>query len=338
VSDRVDLRCFVTGGAAYGLGHVHRTLEVCREALARELRVAVAVRGDAEARVLVRQQGPALAIESWNAPIDAARPARWVLFDTREPIAKDLSAAAIRGARRLVLDRVDCVDNTEWSVLPNLHSRPCKSSRVSQGAEWIIVARELRALARSEDEAPRTRALVTLGGADPHDWTGALLDPLAKALARAPLAGVDVVIGRCFGAREHVLRRVRELGWRTHFDLGRRELGLLMRRAAFAVCGFGVSVYELACLGTPSVYLAHHAADLADAEALERRGVGLLGGGGDRFDADAFRRRLEASVLSESWRERAGRHARRSVGDGAGAARIVDRICASLAAPSGGER
>lgn len=331
----IDLRCFVSGGAGFGLGHVLRTLEICREAVARGMHVAVAVRGDAGARAVVREHCPAIEIESWEAPVDAARPAKWTLFDTREPIAKELSAAAICGARRLVLDRVDCVDNTEWTVLPNLHSRPCKSTRVSQGAEWVIVARELRALARAAQEGSRERVLVTLGGADPHDWTGALLDPLAKALTKTELGGVDVVIGRCFGARENALRRVRELGWRAHFDLGRRELGLLMRRAAFAVCGFGVSVYELACLGTPVVYVAHHASDLDDAAALERRGVGLLGGGGDRFDADGFRRRLEASVLSERWRARASRHALRTVGDGAGAVRIVERMREELASPKG---
>jgi spore coat polysaccharide biosynthesis predicted glycosyltransferase SpsG len=331
----VDLRCFVTGGTGFGLGHVARSVEIAREAGASGLRVAVALRGDAGARAVVRERCPEVDVESWDAPGDAARPARWTLFDTRDPILPELSVAGDAGAPRVVLDRIDCIEHAEWTVLPNLHARPQSNPRVSQGAAWCIVARELRALAGDCEGEPRQRVLVTLGGADPRDWTGALLDPLAESLARSDLAGVDVVIGRCFGAHEHVLGRVRELGWRAHFDPGRRELGLLMRRAAFAVCGFGVAVYELACLGTPCVYLVHHEGDLGDAMALERQGIGVLGGGGDRFEPDTFQRRLEASALSTRWREYARRHARRVVGDGAGAVRIVERLTATVAAPAG---
>jgi spore coat polysaccharide biosynthesis predicted glycosyltransferase SpsG len=321
----VDLRCFVSGGAQCGLGHVHRALEIAREALAQKLRVSMAVRGDAPTRAIVREQCPAVALESWETPADAERAAVWTLFDTREPIAAELEAAARAGSRRLVLDRIDCEDVADWTVLPNLHARPRVHPRVSQGGKWCIVARELRALARGA-ETTRDRVLVTLGGADPHDLTSAVLDPLAKALAECGPVPVDVVIGRCFGSREEALRRIGELGWRAHFDLGRREIGLLMRQASFAICGFGTSVYELACLGTPSIYLAHHASDRGDAEMLERKGVGLLGGVAGAFDADAFRRRLEASALSEVWRERAAKLARRHVGDGAGAVRIVEGI------------
>lgn len=328
MSAAVDLRCLVSGGARFGLGHVQRAIEIAREAIAQNLRVAMAVRGDAAARAVVREQCPAIRLETWESPADAGRAAGWTLFDTREPIADEVAAAARAGSRRLVLDRTDCLDVADWTVLPNLHSRPRAHPRVSQGGKWCIVARELRTLAAS-DETPRDHILVTLGGADPHDLTSAVLDPLAKALGGSEAAQVDVVIGRCFGAREHTLRRIAELGWRAHFDLGRREIGLLMRRAAFAICGFGISAYELACLGTPAIYLAHQDSDCADAEQLERRGVGLLGGAAGAFDADAFRRRLEACALNERWRERAARLGRRHVGDGAGAVRIVEGMCSA---------
>jgi hypothetical protein len=302
-----------------------RSLEIAREALAQKLRVAMAVRGDAPARAIVRESCPAIAVESWETPADAARPATWTLFDTRLPIAAELEVAGRTGSRRLVLDRIDFEDVAEWTVLPNVHARPRMHPRVGQGRDWCIVARELRALANCE-EAPRDNVLVTLGGSDPRDLTSAVLDPLAMALAHSELKTVDVVIGRCFGARERALRRIGELGWRAHFDLGRREIGLLMRRAAFAICGFGISVYELAYLGTPVVHLVHHAGDLDDARALERKGVGILGGGGGAFDADAFRRRLEATVLNDVWCEIGSKIARRHVGDGTGAVRIVEGL------------
>src|SRR5690606_26581668 len=239
MSDAVELRCFASGGAGLGLGHVARAIEIGREALARGWRGAVALRGDAEAASLVRERLPGARLECWRDADDAGRPAHWALFDTREPIAAELARAGRAGIRRLVLDRVDTRDDADFTVLPNLHGRPLRHPRVAQGGTWVIVPAELREL----DGAPvRDRVLVTLGGADPHDLTRTVCDPLAEALRRAGTdapAAVHVVLGRCFGRREALLARLAELGWRVHVDLGRRELGVLMQHAAFAVCGFG---------------------------------------------------------------------------------------------------
>ncbi len=323
------LRCFATAGRRHGLGHWMRTLAIATEAHARGWEVVIHLRGDHDVRRLVREELTDAGLTVWRGPEDCAAPADWVMFDTREPIAADLSRAREAGARSLVLDRIDAVDAADLTVLPNLHSQQLDHPRLVQGAEFCVIGERLRALA-ADDPAPlRDRILVTFGGADPRGLTGASAEPLAEALrcrfgADAP--PVHCVLGRCFRADPALLQRLAALGWRVHAELDRTAMGLLMRRAGFAIAGFGTTVYELACFGVPALYVTHHASDGPDARRLEQRGLGALAAEGSRFDADAFRTRLDQTALDSTWCEHASERARTLVGDGDGATRIVDRL------------
>ncbi|MEB2344412.1 MAG: hypothetical protein OZ948_06720 [Deltaproteobacteria bacterium] len=338
----VVLRCFFTAGARYGLGHAMRTLEVAREAVDRNWSVALALRGDAAAHALCAELLPAAEIEPWTGPDDAARPARHLFFDTREPIAEELRRGGAAGAHRVVLDRTDHVDDAELSVLPNLHGSGRRHPRLLQGGRWCVIPREFRALAARCETPARSGVLVTMGGADPHDLTGTLCEPLGKALAAAgaDLGPVHVLIGRCFGRRETLLRRIDQLGFRVHTDLDRSTLGLLMQRSVFAVCGFGTTVYELAWFGTPALYLAHGLEDAADAEGLEAIGVGGLGGAAPTIEPEALHRRLLETVLDPEWRRPRSARARALLGDGRGAVRLVEAMDAARCAiaSEGGQR
>jgi len=339
VSEPVALRCFVTAGARHGLGHALRALEVAREALARGWPVALALRGDDAARALCAERLPAARLETWRGPDDAARPARHLLFDTREPIAAELRRGAAIGAHRVVLDRVDHLDDAELTVLPNLHGAGRRHPRLLQGGRWCVVPEALRALDAGAPASARHGVLVTLGGADPHDLTGVLCEPLAKAIAAAgaDVGPVHVVLGRCFGAREARVRELEALGFRVHPELDRRALGGLMQRSVFAVCGFGTTVYELAWFGTPALHLAHRPEDAADAERLERIGVGAFGGAGPAIEPEALRRRLLETVLDPAWRRRRAARARALLGDGRGAARLVEPTRAARCAAASEE-
>lgn len=327
----VALRCFVSAGSRHGLGHAIRTLEIAREALGRGWTVVLALRGDDGAWALVRERLPGVVLEEWTGADDAARPARHQLYDTREPIAAELRRGRAIGAHRVVLDRADHLDDADLTVLPHLHGRVRPHPRLLHGGRWCVIPAPLRAHARSTEPASRRGVLVTLGGADPHDLTGAVCEPLAKAIAAAheDPGPVHVLLGRCFGDRPALVRHLDGLGFRVHSDLDHPTLGVLMQRSVFAVCGFGTTVYELAWLGTPALYLAHHAADIDDAETLAQVGVGGFGGAAPVVDAGALARRLAETVLDPAWRARRAARGRALLGDGRGARRLVEAMWAA---------
>ena len=321
----VDLRCFVTGGGGGGLGHVMRALTVAEEARRRGWSVAFHLRGDAAAAALVDDAFPR-AVQAWQTADDAAAAAGWTLFDTREPIAAELARARSAGARRLVLDRVDHLDDADLTVLPHLHAPRLAHPQVRQGAAYCLVPREIRAAA-SLEAATRSCVLVSFGGSDPLGLTRLVSRPLARALrAQGAPWKVDCVLGRCFRATRRLLDELRELGWHVHVDLGHREMAALMRRAHFALTGFGTTVYELAHLGVPPLYVTHHRDDRDAAERLEREGVGALLAEGPDFDADVFLRRLGETALDAGWRRAVSARCRDRLGAAQGASRILDAL------------
>lgn len=323
----VDLLLAAEGGAEHGLGHVMRCAALAIEARNRGLRIAIALRGDAAARDVLASESLAAAVRPWTSrlfPPGVAASA--VVFDARGAIAPALHEAAASGARTLVLDRLDLQDVADWTVLPGVHGAPVRHPRVRQGASWCVIAPELRSVRRAAFELDRHRALVTLGGADPRCLTARVADELAAALGPDGASRVDVVLGAAFRDVGLVARQLAERGFVPHLAPTRRRLAALAGRAAFAVCGFGTTVYELAFLGVPMLYLTHREADVEDARRLEGLGIGRFAGCAAGFAPERLREALDAAALAPAWRRASAARGRALLDEGGGAARILDLL------------
>jgi spore coat polysaccharide biosynthesis predicted glycosyltransferase SpsG len=336
-----DLLLALSGGAGLGLGHVMRGAALAEVARERGLSLRVALAGDACAAAALARELPGVPLTPWGSPQDLLG-ARWVAFDTRREIAPDLAAVRRAGGRSLVLDRLDCRDAADLTVLPALHAPRVEHPRVLQGARYLVLCAALRAQGAAPDGEPRRGLLVSLGGADPLGLTGRLAGALTRALARAAAPGptpeVSGVLGPAFPRRAELGAELSRLGWRVYEAPSRRELLALARGSWGAVVGFGTSVYDLAFLGVPMLYLTHHEADAEDAERLSARGIGAPGGEGPRFDPERFERALARTLLDPAWRERAAGRGRSLVGDGRGAHRILDSLEAAARPGAAPER
>lgn len=121
------------------------------------------------------------------------------------------------------------------------------------------------------------RVLVFFGGVDPANLTGRVLEALSDS-ALADLA-VDVVLGRQSPHRQAVAKLV---ACRAHTTLHDPlpSLAGLIARADLAIGAGGVTTWERACLGLPSLVLAIAANQLPFAQALDQAGhLQLLGDG-----------------------------------------------------------
>lgn len=327
-----ELLFVVSGGRETGLGHVMRSAELVREALARGLRASVALRGDASGRAWVKSELPGVPCRPWDRGVDLigatdAKP-RAALFDTRDACRGDVIALAEAGWPTLVLDRTDLADVADATVLPVLHAAPTEHPRIRGGADWCIVPEAVRAAPLPANHE-RDVFLLSLGGADPLGLTERLLEPVARAAGRwrgASAPALHAVVGPSFARPDAVAERAREAGFTVHRALPRADFVALARRAAAAVIGFGTTAQELAWLGVPFVSFTHHESDVPHAHRLEARGVGVAGGYGGSLDPDAVGALLEGSLLDAAFRESSAARAKALLGDGRGAARILDLL------------
>ncbi len=319
----------VSGGSDTGMGHVMRCIALAREAHARGHRVCFALDGDAPARTAITRALPDARVEPWGSVVHGEE-ADWIVFDTRCPLDDELLRARAAGRSTLVLDTLDWIDAADLTVLPAPHAPELHHPRLRGGPEFCVLAPAVRERVAPPYPGARDIVLVTLGGADPLGLTARLEAPLARCIDAWPagrrVPDVHVVVGPAFQDAEGLAGCGASRGWRVHLAPVQHTLAALMQRTLFACVGFGTTVQELAYLGVPMLYLTHHAADRAAALRLEGRGMGRLGGEGPRFAAEDFAGALEKSLLDPSWCEAASRHGRKLMGDGNGAARILDEI------------
>ena len=324
--DPMRIKFAVAGGCGIGFGHVMRCASIATEAAARGHSVSFALRGDATAALALGDEVADVVVVPWAGAEPAVRDCDWLVIDAPGDIQAELDAAAAAGVRSCVLGRVDHLDHADATVLPFAHGPTTRHPRLVQGPEWCFVAAAMATYASRPYPASRRIALVTLGAADQLGLTLPIARVVRDALLASPESGwleLHVVVGPAFADGEAVARELEALGCRLRRGPGRAELASLMGRTAFALTGFGSSLYDLAAVGVPAAYWTHRGDDLEAARRLEAAGLGVLAGEGSRFSSAGCRELLARTVLDPLWRVRASVRGRAVVARADGAARLV---------------
>lgn len=139
------------------------------------------------------------------------------------------------------------------------------------GPRYALLRPEFAAGTRSTRDRPGhvARILVAFGGVDADDATGAALDAIDRALPTA--TAVDVVLGSSAPHLERVVARCRDKdSWSLHVDTD--EMAKLMDHADLAIGAAGVTSWERACLGLPSLVMV-----IADNQRLTAEGLAAAG-------------------------------------------------------------
>ena len=154
--------------------------------------------------------------------------------------------------------------------------------------------------------------------------------PPADAVLRDAI--VDVAVGS-FGARRAGARRGGARVGEPRPSVHRDRFGLrdVMLAADLAVCGAGMTLYELAAAGTPAITVCMADNQRPNAEAFARGGRRADGGMVARSGSRAGVERALRTLLDASARADVARRAHRLV-DGRGAGRVVQWILESVPA------
>ncbi len=152
--------------------------------------------------------------------------------------------------------------------------------RLLLGSKFVLLRPEFAewrsaALQRREKTTVIRRLLVTLGGMDSDNFTGAVLDQLAEAELSADME-VDVVLGAGFARVEKVKDQAGNMSVETNISSAVDNMAERMANADLAISGSGVSVWERCCLGLPGIILILSEEQRANAAALSKENIGRL--------------------------------------------------------------
>ncbi len=203
------------------------------------------------------------------------------------------------------------------------------------GPEYALLRPEFAEL--RDDSLARRRnpslrhVLVSMGGADKDNATGAVLTALARTMDLSELE-VTVAMGPCAPWLEEIQAAAKALPGRVRVLSDTPRMAELMRDADLIFGAAGTTSWERCCLGVPSVVLAIADNQKEVAESLGRAGAAFV-----LKDPDALpdflsrnRERLASPVALAEMADNAAR-----ITDGRGATKVAELMLskARLAAP-----
>lgn len=224
-----------------------------------------------------------------SLPILTRVNAQWLIVDHYaidhgwHRIAKKMMS----GLRILVIDdlanRTHCCDllldqNLGRQPLDYAHLVP-DACETLLGSRFALIRSEFtekraESLRRRQHERPH-RVLISMGGTDPGNVTGALLEALKELKSDQPLA-FDVILGAHSPWQAEVRASVESMPWPTTLSIGVSDMANWMMRADLAIGAAGGTSWERCCMGLPVVLLILADNQSRGALALEAAGCAAL--------------------------------------------------------------
>ncbi len=326
-----------------GLGHLVRCLALADEVHEKHgAAVTFAMRASALASEMVKQRAypilsprdsGALDQEVWLRDCMATSGAQTLVIDVRDDLSKaTLDALASDGAVIALLedssDRRWAADLAFYPPVPQVQRADWSGfrGRLCVGWEWVILRSQF-----SGPIAPRRNSknslLIAMGGSDPAGLTLKAV----RAVDRLDGDFESVIIA---GAGFCHWQSLRDLLGKARRRLTVREdvteMSAAMAEADLAICSFGMTAYELAAMGVPSVYSCLTADHEESASALVAAGMGVSVGVDDQDTETRLAAAVERLLMDENARARMSAKARELV-DGRGASRVAELLVSTAA-------
>jgi spore coat polysaccharide biosynthesis predicted glycosyltransferase SpsG len=264
---------------------------------------------------------------SWLLGLARERRADWIVLHGNRFDAAYQARTKADGFRLLVVDDYGSLDRYDAHIVLNQnvfaretwYEQRAGDARLLLGPQYALLREEFSTAAREREVPLRAdRLLVTLGASDPDN----ALDRVMDAVRSMPGSGlvVRIVAGPSNPRAEAIGGRYADE--RTAVVPATDAMAPLMAWADLAVAAAGSTVYELCCLGVPTLVVAIAETQIACAEGLLEAGLVVDLGWHAAMDAPAAAAAIEA--LRHDHARRAGmvRRAQRLV-DGRGASRVA---------------
>ena len=327
------IRC--DGGQTFGYGHIRRCLMVARAlrdcegvgvlfVLDGDAGAAAKLRGADFETVLLPQPGQ----EGLLASLVETRKPAVLIVDARHRVTRtELSGLAAKVRALAVLDDISdrrfAATHAYYTPLPQVTELSWQGSscQLRIGWEWSLLGFDPAHYRRNKKQSGPVQMIVTMGGSDPKDFTRLALQAVGRMTA--PLK-VRFVIGPNFVDPGVLTHEIEAAGFEAPHDVA--DLAAEFARADVALISFGVTAYEMAALGVPSLYLTLTEDHAKSASAFCQAGMGEIVAPDPSSIASAL-----GKLISDGDRRQAMSNIGPTLIDGKGA----ERIAAELAAVSG---
>lgn len=349
VTNRLSVLFRCDASPEIGLGHVVRCLALADDLHENHnVEVSFAIRPSLLAsEILKRRPYPILQAhtsgvldqEAWLRECILKSRAQILVVDVRDDISKPtLDALAANGSVIALLDdssdRRWAADLAFYPPVPQVQRIDWSGfrGRLCIGWEWLVLrpqfAQSLPPRKQSPLDNSNISLLIAMGGSDPAGLT-------LKAVRAADRLDGDfesvVILGSGFCHRRSLQQLLRQTRRRFTVREDVSEMSAAMVKADLAICSFGMTAYELAAMGVPSVYACLTPDHEESASALVAAGMGVSVGVDDQDTETRLAAAVEKLLVDKNARAQMSACARALI-DGRGASRVAELLVRTAAA------
>ncbi len=279
-------------GPRMGTGHVMRSLALA-QAWQDAGGAVVFVVAEHVAKIDARLQGEKMVVVhlavrpgggediAATAETASAHRASWVVLDGYQFDGDFQRALKAAGCRVMALDDfghcqhywADIVLNQDVNATAQMYASRDEETRLLLGTEYVLLRREFCGLPRPDANTPplARRLLVTLGGADPWNYTTRIVRALGDP--RADRLEAVVVVGPGNPYRADVEAAAAPHADRIRVLCSPPNMPELMQACDLAISAGGSTMWELAYFRVPSMVLVLAENQLSTAQVLKRTGA-----------------------------------------------------------------
>lgn len=305
------------------MGHLSRCVTIAKALEGMGTSVHFLVNNDPAVVKMLKDEG----IFHLTYPIEGLNPmcltGKVVVIDTKKDVREQVKSLKEDGRKVVLIDNYSAKGLADDIAVPyaSLKGREVDYG-FSAGREFIIIGRNFlnAKIGLNKTYSLPLKVLVTMGGADPNNITEKIIRSLL------PLKNIEVtaVIGPAAKVSEEFEQMVKdERNIKVLRDV--KDLSPLMLQAHVAFTAVGITIYELAYLGVPSILIANYREDRFDLEEMESLKASLSLG----FHAEVSEDDIRGAVkifINDPIKWKAMSESALKVSDGQGAFRIARKI------------
>ncbi len=190
--------------------------------------------------------------------------------------------------------------------------------------EFIPLRKEFQNINKKERKISRNvkKILVTLGGSDTYGFT----PNVVHALSRVPSdVEITVITGPAFQHTVQFNRAIREAGRQFSILKNVDNMSEIMFSSDIAVCSGGITLFELACAGTPPVVICGEPFEEETAARMQDNGFGINLGFGEKVEVSSILKAIDSLMKNYNLRLEMSSRGKELV-DGMGAKRMAEVI------------
>ena len=319
------------GGEKIGMGHVMRCLSIAQVMKMRGIKVLFIVNEDKAVLDRVSSEGYPVRSSGFmdNGFIEYIKHCptlKAVIFDTKRNIAEEIGQFRQIGVKVILIDSSTSAGDADLNIIPSLLPFHVPDNgrhhpQVMTGIEYFPLHRAFLTARQNMTgiPAPRLRVLVTMGGADPNRLTLRVI----KAIHGMQGIEMNVVIGPSMEQNRELMDFRNKVNFIVGADVN--KMASLMCEADVAITAFGITLYELAYMGVPSVVIANYREDKEDMAAFDKQGAGITLGYFEEVTDLDIRDAVALFLQNNDMSQHMSRNGRTLI-DGRGTERIVNII------------